>query len=233
MEATAANGSQACAPNAIVTARKGSARNQNRSARRPRTYPVLNTEGRAGASGAGCCRTGEVARSLDLGNYNVLLHNKYSGEWDKVAGRFDFIVDNNPTSPCCCISHLAALFEFYDACLSPDGQIVTDCQGVAWVPEDTNPRWSFDFDDLAAAAAVAGFTAFRMNKKVYVLSRSPPRAPDVAALSRHQVRRAIMLPGKVIRSAPRQILRTVRGLAKHILVAAVPWALPARYRTGK
>jgi len=43
-----------------------------------------------------------VARSLAIPNYRFVLHNKYSGDDAAVEGTFDFILDNNPTSPCCC-----------------------------------------------------------------------------------------------------------------------------------
>jgi hypothetical protein len=151
-----------------------------------------------------------VARALALPNYRFVVHNKFSGENGVVDGSFDFILDNNPTSPCCCMRHLAELFGFYADKLKPDGQIVTDRLGLRWVPAETNPRWSFDFDDLAAVAAVAGFSAFRMNRSVYVLSRSAPAEPGLLSLSRHVSRRARMLPGQIARNAPQRLARIVR-----------------------
>lgn len=151
-----------------------------------------------------------VAAALALPNYRCLLHNKFSGENGAVDGSFDFILDNNPTSPCCCMRHLAELFEFYAAKLTPAGQIVTDRLGLGWVPAESNPRWSFDFDDLAAAAAAAGFSAFRMNRHVYVVSRSAPAAPGPLALCRHLLRRARMLPGQIARNGPQRLARIVR-----------------------
>ena len=175
----------------------------------------------------------KVALSLDLPNYTLVLHNKYSGEQDIVPGKFDFIVDNNPTSPCCCFSHLADLFDFYSEKLADGGQVVTDLQGLAWVPEDSDPRWGFDFDDLAAVAEAAGFSAFRANGKVYVLSRSPPTSPRNLALSRHLWRRAKKLPGQIVKHGPRLIARYFRQSMKWLLLSTVPWALPARYRPDK
>lgn len=151
-----------------------------------------------------------VARSLSLPNYRFLIHNKFSGSDSAIEGTFDFILDNNPTSPCCCIRHLAAMFEFYGEKLSESGQIVTDRQGLKWVPDITNPRWSFDFDDLAAVGAVAGFSAFRMNRNTYVLSRSAPRPPGWLSLSRYALRRARMLPGQVARNGPQRLSRIIR-----------------------
>lgn len=150
-----------------------------------------------------------VARSHPLPNYRFVIHNKYSGDDDSVEGKFDFILDNNPTSPCCCVRHLGQLFDFYAAKLAPDGQIVTDRIGLRWVPDETNPRWSFDFSDLAAAAAVVGFTAFRADRNIYVLARSRPGAPGAASRLRYWARRAVMLPGQVARNGPRLLARAI------------------------
>lgn len=151
-----------------------------------------------------------VAQSLGLANYGFALHNKFSGENKAIDGPFDFILDNNPTSPCCCIRHLATLFEFYAEKLAPGGQIVTDREGLAWFPEDSSPRWGFSFDDLAAVAQVAGFSAYRANRNVYVLSRSPPPKPTLRSLSKHVLRRAASLSGR----ATRKLLRMTRGATR-------------------
>lgn len=161
----------------------------------------------------------EVARLVALPNYSAAIHNKYSGASHVVRGKFDLIIDNNPTSPCCCVRHLAALFDFYADCLAQGGQIVTDRQGLGWVPKDSNSRWSFDFDDLAAVATVAGLSSFRATGSVYVLSQTAPPAPDVLSLSRHMVRRAGMLPGKIIRNAPRALVRVIRKPVKWMLAS--------------
>lgn len=153
-----------------------------------------------------------VARSLALPNYRFVIHNKYSGQVEAIEGIFDFILDNNPTSPCCCIRHLGDLFHFYAAKLAPGGQVVTDRIGLRWVPDDSNPRWSFDFDDLAAVAAVAGFTAFQADSNVYVLARGRPAASGAASRLRYWARRAVMLPGQVARNGPRLLRRAIRPL---------------------
>jgi hypothetical protein len=151
-----------------------------------------------------------VARSLDLPNYAFVLHNKFAGKDDVVEGTFDFILDNNPSSPCCCLRHLSDLFEFYLKKLATSGQIVTDRVGLGWVPNDTNPRWRFDFDDLAAVGAAAGLSSFRMGRSVYVLSRSTPSAPDLSSRSRHLARRIAMLPGRIVRTSRRTLARIAR-----------------------
>jgi len=139
-----------------------------------------------------------VARALALPNYDVVMHNKYSGQDEAIEGTFDFILDNNPTSPCCCVRHLSDMVELYAARLAPNGQIVTDRLGLGWIPETSSRRWSFDFDDLAAVAAAAGLKAFRGTGSVYVLSRSAPLQPGLLSRFRHIVRRMAALPGRII-----------------------------------
>ncbi|MEA3058800.1 MAG: hypothetical protein QOE50_212 [Sphingomonadales bacterium] len=153
-----------------------------------------------------------VAQALGLPNYRIVIHNKYSGMDDVVPGKFDFILDNNPTSPCCCVRHLFVLFTFYADRLADGGQVVTDQLGLQWVPDGSNPRWRFNFDDLSIVAAEAGLSACRANKTVYVLSRSPPPAPGLAALARHLVRRVWMLPGQIARNGPQSLSRMSRRL---------------------
>jgi hypothetical protein len=152
-----------------------------------------------------------VARSLALPNYAFVVHNKYSARDDGLEGTFDFILDNNPTSPCCCVRHLSDLFDLYAKKLAPGGQVVTDQLGLGWVPDDNSPRWSFDFDDLAAAAAAVGLAAFRMNRSVYVLSRTPPPTPGVRSRAACLLRQVVSLPGQIVRSGPRGMARHVRN----------------------
>jgi hypothetical protein len=161
----------------------------------------------------------KVAQTLSHPNYSVVLHNKYSNDSDNIAGLFDVIVDNNLTSPCCCVTHLAAMLRFYEERLADGGCIVTDSEGLGWIPPDqSNPRWRFDFEDLAAVASVAGLAAFRVNRNVYVLSRTAPPVPTVGSVSRHIARRGAMLPGKIVRSGPRKLAQTFRRTLTWLLV---------------
>lgn len=148
-----------------------------------------------------------LARSLALPNYRAVLHNKYAGHDDAVPGKFDFIVDNNPASACCCVTHLAQLFAFLAAKLAEGGQIVTDREGLAWIPEGANPRWSFTFDDLAAVASVAGLSLYRVNRNVCVLARSQPAKAPLLPLLRHHVRQA---PRTLLRICKRGLRRVLR-----------------------
>jgi hypothetical protein len=174
-----------------------------------------------------------VARVAAVPSYTFVLHNKFSGKNGVVPGRFDFILDNNPTSPCCCVRHLAKLFDFYAEKLADGGQIVTDAEGLGWVPEGSDPRWGFNFDDLEAAAAVAGFSTFRANKTVYVLARAAPERAKLMPLLGHLGRRARRLPGRIVRNGPREAARISRKIVRTVLVATVPWVLPARFRPSR
>lgn len=155
-----------------------------------------------------------VARSLALANYRYVIHNKYSGDEEAVDGQFDFILDNNLTSPCCCMRHLSELLDFYVSKLAPNGQIVTDRIGLAWIPDDANPRWSFSFGDLAAVSAVVGLGATRVNSNTYVLSLGTPPRPSASSLARHWARRLVQLPGQVARNGPRLLVRAVGRLTR-------------------
>jgi hypothetical protein len=148
----------------------------------------------------------EVARELDFANYRAIRHNKYSGAAGIPAQEFDIIVDNNLTSPCCCIRHLAGLLHLLDSRLAPDGQIVTDREGLAWIPPGSNRRWSFDFDDLAAVAGAAGLNAYRVDGNIYVLGLAPPSAPGALPLLRHKLRHAATLP-TTLAKLPRKVFR--------------------------
>jgi hypothetical protein len=155
----------------------------------------------------------EVARGLDLANYRVVKHNKYSdSDATSIATqRFDFIIDNNLTSPCCCIRHLAGLLQFLDTRLATGGQIVTDRAGLEWIPPGANGRWSFEFDDLAAVANAAGLNAYRIDANVFVLAHEPTDHAAALSLMRHKLRRFAMIPGTLVelsRKAFRRLLRS-------------------------
>lgn len=154
-----------------------------------------------------------AASPLELPNYTVVHHNKYS-TINRPSGPFDVIVDNNPTSFCCCLAHLAELFRFYDSTLTEGGQIVTDQEGLAWIADDSNPRWSFDFADLAAVASIHGLSAHRIDRNIYVLTRGDLPRPDSAALLRHKVRQAIAFPRRAAGIVVRAVQRNIRAFGR-------------------
>lgn len=167
-----------------------------------------------------------VATTTGLGNYAFVKHNKYSGDNDVVPGRFDVIIDNNPTSPCCCMRHLEALFAFYVEKLAPNGIIVTDREGLEWIPDESPMGWSFDFEDLSAVAEAEGLRAFRVTRTVYLMTFTKPPEPTLPSLLKHAVRRARAFPAKLARRGPQEAAR----IALAVLKAAMPWAVPRRFR---
>ena len=140
----------------------------------------------------------ERAEALGIPNYRAVLHNKHSGNNDDVPRGFDFIVDNNPTTFCCCLVHLEAMLDFYGSRLSPTGQVVTDRVGLGWTTEAerSNPRWRFDFDDLAAVAPLAGLNAYAVTDHIYVLSRQRPEVPALGSRLKHIVRSILRKVGR-------------------------------------
>lgn len=118
--------------------------------------------------------------SSGVGNYRVVLHNKYLGG-DGMAGEtFDFIVDNNPSTFGCCLTHFARMMDFYARSLAPGGQILTDRVGLGWSMAHSDPRWGFDAGDLAAFASLFGLETHEIGANVIVLARGKPRRPSVA-----------------------------------------------------
>ena len=170
----------------------------------------------------------DVSRPLAISNYSVVRHNKYSGNSKDLGGKFDLIIDNNLTSPCCCMRHLGDMLELYRDKLKAGGEVVTDRLGLGWVPDGSNPRWRFNFEDLAAVASAAGLSAYRINSNTYVLSRSAPARPSFTSVARYLGRRARMLPGQAIRHGPR-IISAACGRSVGKLLASVPRAFPGRY----
>ena len=134
----------------------------------------------------------EVRRgeALGLANYRVLLHNKYRGRDVLEAEQFDFIVDNNPSSFCCCMSHFARMLEFYADAVGERGQFVTDRVGLAWTTKGADPRWGFSAEDLAAVARLAGLGTFPVGQQTLVLSRGRPVRPTIASRAQRLFRRA-------------------------------------------
>ena len=112
------------------------------------------------------------AQLRGIQNYKIVLQNKYAAQPERTPGKFDFIIDNNPLSYCCCMAHLVALFEFYKVKLAPGGQIITDQQGLSWVPPGGHPPFRADFNDLGQLALAAGFFASKVSRNIYVLGEN-------------------------------------------------------------
>jgi hypothetical protein len=145
----------------------------------------------------------EKAHSLGYANYESLLCNKYTGTLPSASlGRFDFILDNNPTSMCCCLHHFRRLLDFYRDHLDHRGQVVTDELGLASLADDPriHGRFAFDFADLAAVVPAAGLEAVRAGGTAYVLVRPGEWSGDVGDLRQRRRYRAARWPTHVLRS---------------------------------
>jgi|SRR6185312_5398664 len=143
----------------------------------------------------------ERGNNLGLSNYRVVVHNKYSKDVSEVPAGFDFIVDNNPSSFCCCLRHLVAALDFYASHLADGGQVLGDRSGLAWAI-DANPGWGFGLDDFAQVAALAGLSCYRINYDTFALAREEPLKPPPlwrAAIGLRSLRRRAA--GKVSRMA--------------------------------
>ena len=121
---------------------------------------------------------GEIrfAEELGLPNYEVFLHNKYSGSPLPTSTTFDIIVDNNITTFCCCLRHLENLMKLFSTSLAPRGIVITDRAGLNWVTSmpGANPRWGFDSNDLAAVASRVGLNVYTAGEDTYLMSASRP-----------------------------------------------------------
>jgi hypothetical protein len=136
--------------------------------------------------------------ALDLSNYRIILHNKYRGHAGFAEGRFDIIVDNNPSTYCCCLQHFARMMEFYADVLAPGGQIVTDRAGLGWSLASSVPRWSFTAADLSAVAQLVGLATYEIRAQTVVLAREAPAGPTAAGSLRWAVRKGARLLARLL-----------------------------------
>jgi hypothetical protein len=141
---------------------------------------------------------GEVscAEALGLINYHAVLHNKYD-RGGLEGESFDFIVDNNPSTFCCCLTHFATMIEWYAGALVEDGQTVVDRVGLGWTTQGSHPRWSFDFGDLASIAGLAGLGCHPVGGEIIVLAHGIPARPTIRSRTARQMRRIRRAVGKL------------------------------------
>lgn len=142
-----------------------------------------------------------LAAQLRLAGYEPRLENKHDAAAGPDEGRIDFLVDNNPTTFCCCMEHLGSMLATYRNLLAPGGQIVTDRVGLGWTTSapGANPRWGFDFCDFEAVGRAFDLVANRHDDCIYVLSRRLPPAPGPVWLARYHVVRALTRIGRRLR----------------------------------
>jgi hypothetical protein len=107
------------------------------------------------------------ANALGICNYLVLLVNKYSVDMTSINRRFDFIVDNNPSTYACCLYHFCYMFVAYKRLLREGGAILTAEPGLGWVVKNGNPNWALRPDDWALIASTLNLSAAQVDDFVY------------------------------------------------------------------
>jgi hypothetical protein len=117
------------------------------------------------------------ARSLEITNYRPLIANKFAPDLPSVLGRqYDYIIDNNPTSFCCCRRHLSTMLSSYDVLLKPGGVIVTDKVGLGWSTTLNDPGWALTLDEFWALGKLYGWTNLAFTDFVVGLRKESDRS---------------------------------------------------------
>jgi hypothetical protein len=110
------------------------------------------------------------ADALGLPNYVVYLLNKHSKDLACLNADYDFIIDNNLGSFCCCRYHFYMMLDNYVSHLRPRGQVLTDQRGLTWTV-DGNREWKLTWDDMVVLGATFPIRAERVSDSVYALTR--------------------------------------------------------------
>ena len=89
------------------------------------------------------------AKSLNLVNYEVLLCDKYSLEFNDILQKkkFDLIVDTNLKSYSCCHKSFVFFMQNLANLLNYKGKIITSKKGMSWY-KNLKPKLSFNFKDF-------------------------------------------------------------------------------------
>jgi hypothetical protein len=114
------------------------------------------------------------ADSLGAANYTVHLRSKYDpcllSSLDPAHG-YTLIVDNNPTTFCCCQTHLAAMMANYYTLLAEDGLILTDFLGLGWHSGPNDPCWGFSKEEWSCLGSALGLTTVNLTSWVIGLRK--------------------------------------------------------------
>ena len=119
---------------------------------------------------------GELNRAvlLRIPNYEVRNYNKYkAGLAALFAGKFDIIVDNNPTSFCCCCMHLNMMMRSYAEMLKDGGVILSDRAGLKWVTPQNNKGWKIKIPEWFLIGKSFGFEGIAFSENVVGLMLAP------------------------------------------------------------
>ncbi len=91
----------------------------------------------------------ERANLLNLSNYNFVLCDKYSKNFNEKLNnkKFDIIVDTNLKSYCCCQESFYFFIENLFNKLNNRGMLITSKKGMKWFKE-LRPKLSFNFKNF-------------------------------------------------------------------------------------
>lgn len=147
------------------------------------------------------------ARSLRIRNYECLKESKYAER--ATPGRYDLIIDNNPTGFACCRRHFGFMVHNYRSMLNQGGLILTDKVGLAWIsshqPRDS--RWRFSFLDWTAVARTQGLTCFAIDDYLFAWAHPGVKVPR----AKHFALQSLRTPFDLLRMAKRAIGPKLRG----------------------
>jgi hypothetical protein len=108
------------------------------------------------------------AESLGMANYQVLLANKYAPDLaQRFPRKYDYIVDVNLASFCCCQFHFDAMMKSYAGLLNEAGLVLTDLEGMLWIQKGVDRRWLLDFADLQWIGDHYGLVAIAFDDMIF------------------------------------------------------------------
>jgi hypothetical protein len=117
----------------------------------------------------------DASRSLALPNYSVSCVSKYGPSFlsahSTLLGQAAFIVDNNPSTFCCCIRHYALMLQSYWMLLKEGGYVLTHKLGLGWYATPNLAQWGFTPQELAWQGDLMGFCFMELAKDVYALQK--------------------------------------------------------------
>jgi hypothetical protein len=113
------------------------------------------------------------AKELAIDNYLVELKSKFSPDLALgLAGEYDYVVDNNPTTFCCCRRHFSYMLANYTVLLNENGIILTDVIGLGWTSQPNDSRWGLSADEWWAIGGLFSLNPVRLTDQVIGLRKS-------------------------------------------------------------
>jgi len=119
-----------------------------------------------------------LSENEGIENYAVVRANKYSEDMDRIAGQFNFVLDNNPATFACCVFHFCRMMIAYLDLLRSEGVFLTAQPGWGWVVRGNDPNWSFGWNEWALLGEILRMPVSRVTNSVYSMQRSPDSGID-------------------------------------------------------